>query len=64
MHAGDSVLTGYHLLHTVRGDFLAKLGRLTEAREENQRAITMTHNLRERELLMERLERIDNATSA
>src|SRR5271156_209795 len=54
-----SGLAGYHLLPSVRGDLLMKLGRFTEAREEIQRAITMTQNLREQELLTERLKQIE-----
>jgi RNA polymerase sigma-70 factor, ECF subfamily len=54
----DPALAGYHLLPSVRGDLLTKMGRFTEAREEIQRAIAMTQNLREQELLMERLSRI------
>jgi predicted RNA polymerase sigma factor len=38
-----------------------KIGRLAEAREEIQRAIAMTKNLREQELLTEKLKQIDNA---
>ncbi|MGH9500613.1 MAG: RNA polymerase sigma factor [Terriglobales bacterium] len=57
----DSALAGYHLLHSVRGDLLMKMGRFTEAREEIQRAITMTQNLREQELLAERLKQIEKA---
>jgi predicted RNA polymerase sigma factor len=57
--AADSALAGYHLLHSVRGDFLTKLGRFTEARAEIQRAITITQNLRERELLTERLKQVE-----
>ena len=59
--AADSALAGYHLLHSVRGDLLTKMGRFTEAREEIQRAITMTQNLREQELLTERLKQIEKA---
>ena len=44
----------YHLLPTVRGDLLAKLGRAAEARAEFERAAALTHNARERELLLER----------
>jgi RNA polymerase sigma factor (sigma-70 family) len=55
-----STLTGYHLLPSVRGDLLMKLGRFTEAREEIQRAIAMTENRREQELLSEKLKRIPN----
>jgi len=47
-------LDGYHLLPSVRGDFLAKLGRLTEARQEFERAASLTRNARERALLIER----------
>ncbi|HTA86192.1 MAG TPA: RNA polymerase sigma factor [Silvibacterium sp.] len=57
----DSGLAGYHLLPCVRGDLLMKMGRFTEAREEVQRAITMTQNLREQELLTERLKQIEKA---
>ena len=47
-------LEGYHLLQSVRGDFLSKLGRTDEARAEFERAATLTKNDRERELLLER----------
>ena len=47
-------LQGYHLLPSVRGDLLAKLGRLDEARDEFQRAAALTRNGRERTLLLER----------
>jgi RNA polymerase sigma factor (sigma-70 family) len=47
-------LKAYHLLPSVRGDFLYKLGRLSEAREEFIRAADMTRNERERTLLLER----------
>jgi RNA polymerase sigma-70 factor, ECF subfamily len=57
----DSALAGYHLLPSVRGDLLMKMRRFTEAREEIQRAITMTQNLREQELLTERLKQIEQA---
>jgi RNA polymerase sigma factor (sigma-70 family) len=56
--ATESALTGYHLLPSVRGDLLMKLNRFTEAREEIQRAIAMTQNRREQELLMEKLKRM------
>jgi predicted RNA polymerase sigma factor len=42
--ADDSALAGYHLFPSVRGDLLMKMGRLSEAREEIQRAIAMTKN--------------------
>jgi predicted RNA polymerase sigma factor len=47
-------LAGYHLLPSVRGDLLAKLGRHEEARAEFERAATLTRNGRERELLLGR----------
>ncbi|MEO7028346.1 MAG: RNA polymerase sigma factor [Acidobacteriaceae bacterium] len=60
--AADSALAGYHLFPSVRGDLLMKMGRFPEARDEIQRAITMTQNLREQELLTERLKQIEKAT--
>lgn len=60
--AGDSALAGYHLLPSVRGDLLMKLGRLSEAREEIRRALTMTKNLREQELLQKRLKQLEETT--
>ena len=50
----NPVLRGYHLLPSVRGDLLQKLGRLEEACEEFKKAASMTRNERERELLKER----------
>ncbi len=47
-------LQGYHHLPSVRGDFLAKLGRFDEARVELERAASFTRNARERDLLLER----------
>jgi RNA polymerase sigma factor (sigma-70 family) len=47
-------LKNYHLLPAVRGDLLAKLGRLDEARAEFKRAASLTQNARERKLLLER----------
>jgi RNA polymerase sigma factor (sigma-70 family) len=47
-------LAGYHLLPSVRGDLLVKLGRLEEARAEFQRAASLTRNTRERNLLLAR----------
>jgi RNA polymerase sigma factor (sigma-70 family) len=52
--AGDPALQGYHLLPSVRGDLLVKLGRLDEARREFERAATLTRNAREQELLLGR----------
>jgi RNA polymerase sigma factor (sigma-70 family) len=47
-------LRDYHLLPSVRGDFLRKLGRLDEARSEFARAASLTANTRERDLLLAR----------
>jgi RNA polymerase sigma factor (sigma-70 family) len=47
-------LHGYHLLPSVRGDLLVKLGRSEEARSEFERAASLTSNARERALLLER----------
>jgi predicted RNA polymerase sigma factor len=47
-------LRSYHLLPSVRGDLLAKLGRFDEAHEEFQRAASLTRNEPERTLLLER----------
>jgi len=52
--AGDPALAGYHLLPSVRGDLLHKLGRLEEARAEFERAASLTRNARERTLLLGR----------
>jgi RNA polymerase sigma factor (sigma-70 family) len=51
---GDPSLKTYHLLPSVRGDLLAKLGRSDEARDEFERAATLTRNGRERDLLLRR----------
>jgi RNA polymerase sigma factor (sigma-70 family) len=47
-------LKAYHLLPSVRGDFLFKLGRFNEAQAEFERAATLTQNTREREFLLNR----------
>jgi len=47
-------LRAYHLLPSVRGDFLFKLGRFSEAKAEFGRAAALTHNARERDLLLSR----------
>jgi len=51
---GDSRLSSYHLLPSVRGDLLEKLGRFEEARTEFTRAAALAQNARERTLLLER----------
>jgi len=53
----DPVLKDYHLLPSVRGDLLKKLGRLGEARAEFQRAAALTRNARERNLLLQRAQK-------
>ena len=51
---GEPTLRNYHLLPSVRGDLLKKLGRLGEARQEFERAAALTRNARERTLLLAR----------
>jgi RNA polymerase sigma factor (sigma-70 family) len=55
---GEASLKSYHLLPSVRGDLLSKLGRTDEARTEFERAASLTRNARERELLLERARRL------
>jgi RNA polymerase sigma factor (sigma-70 family) len=50
----EPALAGYHLLSSVRGDLLAKVGRRDEARAEFERAASLTQNVPERELLLAR----------
>ena len=50
----EPTLEGYHLLPSVRGDLLEKLGRREEAQTEFERAASLTRNARERTLLLER----------
>jgi predicted RNA polymerase sigma factor len=52
--ANEPALGSYHLLPSVRGDFLLRLGRLAEAREEFERAADLCENEPERELLLAR----------
>ena len=52
--ASEPSLRAYHLLPSVRGDFLFKLGRFAEARAEFERAASLTRNARERDLLLDR----------
>ncbi len=52
--AAEPSLRGYHLLPSVRGDLLQKLGRLAEAQAEFRRASDLTSNARERELTEQR----------
>jgi predicted RNA polymerase sigma factor len=52
----EPLLASYHLLPSVRGDLLLKLGRAGEARAELERAAALTRNERERRLLLARAE--------
>ena len=56
--ASEPALKKYHLLPSVRGDLLMKLGRVDEARPEFERAATLTRNTRERELLLNRARKV------
>jgi predicted RNA polymerase sigma factor len=60
--AEEPALERYHLLPTVRGDLLTRLGRHDEARGEFERAASLTRNARERDLLVQRAR--EAATSA
>jgi RNA polymerase sigma-70 factor (ECF subfamily) len=57
-------LKGYHLLPSVRGELLRKLGRFDEARAEIERAASLTQNARERELLLNRARACEAAQSS
>ena len=52
--SSEPSLMSYHLLPSVRGDLLGKLGRIEESRAEFERAAALTRNARERELLLDR----------
>ncbi|MYW00538.1 RNA polymerase sigma factor [Streptomyces sp. SID3343] len=58
---GEPALRAYHLLPSVRGDLLARLGRTAEARAEFERAATLTRNERERDMLRARARECDSA---
>ncbi|MFE2599130.1 RNA polymerase sigma factor [Streptomyces sp. NPDC059396] len=60
--AAEPALKDYHLLPSVRGDLLERLGRNEEARAEFERAASLTRNARERELLRERAARSEAAS--
>jgi RNA polymerase sigma factor (sigma-70 family) len=59
----ESSLKGYHLLPSVRGDLLVKLGRVDEARKEFEQAASMTLNESERKLLLNRAAECDSRIS-
>jgi RNA polymerase sigma-70 factor (ECF subfamily) len=62
--SSEPSLASYHLLPAVRGDFLAKLDRLDEARAEFERAASLTRNARERDLLLARARACGGSTSS
>jgi RNA polymerase sigma factor (sigma-70 family) len=62
--ASEPALKHYHLLPSVRGDLLLKLGRFGEAQSEFERAASLTRNARERELLRERARDAEGKASA
>jgi RNA polymerase sigma factor (sigma-70 family) len=59
----EPALKSYHLLPSVRGDLLMKLGRLSEAKPEFEHAASLTRNARERELLLERSRKASAGTT-
>ena len=59
----EPALEEYHLLWSVRGDLLAKLGRSGKAKAEFERAASLTENARERTLLLERANACDRTAS-
>ncbi|OXL82630.1 RNA polymerase subunit sigma-24 [Paenibacillus sp. SSG-1] len=59
----EPALKEYHLLPSVRGDLLAKLGRMDEARSEFERAAAMTRNSREQQLLLKRAAECGGSTN-
>ncbi|MFB7452282.1 RNA polymerase sigma factor [Streptomyces sp. NPDC056194] len=59
--AAEPALARYHLLPSVRGDLLARLGRTEEARAEFERAAALTRNESERELLLGRAGEVTGA---
>ncbi|MEU2154783.1 DUF6596 domain-containing protein [Streptomyces sp. NPDC019396] len=61
--AAEPALREYHLLPSVRGDLLARLGRTDQARAEFERAASLTRNARERALLRAKADRTPGATA-
>jgi predicted RNA polymerase sigma factor len=60
----EPALKNYHLLPSVRGDFLFKLGRFAEAKVEFERAAELTGNTREKKLLRDRAAACQSAESS
>ncbi|MFI0484018.1 RNA polymerase sigma factor [Actinomadura sp. 9N215] len=58
----EPALRGYHLLPSVRGDLLARLGRVDEARTQFERAAELTRNAPERKILLDRAAALANPT--
>jgi predicted RNA polymerase sigma factor len=61
---GEPTLQDYHLLWSVRGDLLARLGRFDEARDEFERAAGLTRNEPERALLLARASATAHGTAS
>jgi predicted RNA polymerase sigma factor len=59
----NRALENYHLLQSVRGDLLIKLGRFEEARGELEAAAARTRNARERQMLLERAREADQKSA-
>jgi predicted RNA polymerase sigma factor len=57
----EGSLRHYHLLPSVRGDFLARMGKLAQAKAEFERAAALTRNASERDLLLARAEQMAQA---
>ncbi|HEX4381262.1 MAG TPA: DUF6596 domain-containing protein, partial [Candidatus Acidoferrum sp.] len=60
----SGALKNYHLLPSVRGDFLFKLGRFAEAQDEFLRGASLTQNARERDFLLGRAQKCDSTSTA
>jgi len=60
----SGALKNYHLLPSVRGDFLFKLGRFAEAQDEFLRGASLTQNARERDFLLSRAQKCDSTSTA
>jgi predicted RNA polymerase sigma factor len=60
--AGEPALTGYHHLPSVRGDLLARLGRHGEAADEFRQAASLTRNIPEQTVLLQRAADCDAST--
>ena len=60
----EPLLEQYHLLPSVRGELLARLGRFAEARAEFEHAAALTLNRREHDLLLERAQAAGNEQAA